>query len=204
MRKVVCFALAVLMCGCFLGCDRTDAVSGDETLGTTEATSEPGGVQVEEVFYTSVCYVNFHGDEFYTTALNAGKMAISSVMHLPIFKFETLEEFQSFVANNGGQFLMDQRYDEAPSFHDATEHLDDAFFEERALLLVAVNANSGSYRYGVAAVAHEGESLCVHVETLNHPEAVTMDLAGWFVLVEVPKTMIAGCTEFDADLDNVE
>ena len=48
----------------------------------------------------------------------------------------------------------------------------------------------------------DGDSFCIHVEQTNNPEVVTEDMAGWFVTVAVPDSMVENCTEFDADLNN--
>ena len=113
----------------------------------------------------------------------------SKILHLPIFKFESLEEMERFENAVGDKLSVDIGYEEA-------------FFEENAVLMVYVGANSGSYRYDVSSVVRFEDMLCVHVEQTNEPSEVTDDLAGWFIMVGVAKDDIAGCTEFDADLNN--
>ena len=159
-------------------------------------------VPAEELSVT-VSRVNYcMGDERYLPALNADKLSISSVQHLPIFKFETADEFRRFQNDYRDMFSMDVRHGDSPSFTEVTRSMDAAHFEDHTLLVVYVPANSGSYRFGVRDVYADDGQLCVHVEQTNHPEAVTMDMAGWFVTVSLDKGYTATVTSFDADLNN--
>ena len=164
----------------------------------------PGGVSAEEAFDIAVSYANWaHAPAESFGALNTDKLAISSIQHLPIYRFDTLKDLEQFKLFDD-RFTFDHGYDEIPSFNDAVAKYDDAFFEENSLMLVYVAANSGSYRYGVNSVFCDGPSFCIHVEQTNNPEVVTDDMAGWFVTVAVPDSMVNNCTEFDADLNNTE
>ena len=172
-------------------------------LGLIGCKPEPGGTPVEEAFDIAVSYANWTDDSrIYMFALNAGKMYFSSVQHLPIFKFDTLEDLEQFKLNFSEVLAMDAGYDEVPSFEHTTAGYDEAFFEKNALMIVYVSANSGSYRFGVNSVFCDDSSFCIHVEQVNDPEIGTADMAGWFITVAVPDSMVANCTDFDADLNN--
>ncbi len=164
----------------------------------------PGGTSADEAFDITVSYANYTGDDrIYTSALNTQKMYISSVRHLPVYRFDTLGELERFKENFGDVLTMDRGYNEVPSFREATAKYDSAFFAENTLMLVYVTASSGSYRYGVESVFCDGQTLSVQVEQSNRSSigtAVTCDMAGWFVTVAVPDSMAAGCAEFDAAL----
>ena len=178
----------------------------DETgkiIEDTENDTQPGGTPADEAFDIAVSYANWaEASEVYFGALNKDKMSISSVQHLPIYKFDTLEDLEQFKLTFGEVLAMDYGYDEVPSFNDVTAKYDKAFFEENTVMLVYVGANSGTYRFGVNSVFCDGNSFCIHVKQANNPEAVTDDMAGWFVTVAVPDSMVENCTEFDADLNN--
>lgn len=166
---------------------------------------QPVGTPAEEAFAITVSYANWTEEsEIYIRALNTNKMALSSVLHLPIYKFSTLEELEQFKFAFGEVLTMDSGYDEVPSFNDVTADYDETFFNENALMLVYVSAGSGTYRFGVNSVFCNGDSFCIHVEQLNNPEVVTEDMAGWFITVAVPDSMVANCSEYDADLNNIE
>lgn len=174
------------------------------TAETAETASDPvpGGTPADEAFDITVSYANYTGDDrIYTSALNTQKMYISSVRHLPIYRFDTRSDLERFKEDFGGVLSMDRGYDEIPSFREVTAKYDDAFFAENTLMLVYVMASSGSYRYGVESVFCDGQTLSVQVEQTNRISvgtAVTCDMAGWFITVAVPDSMAAGCTAFDA------
>ena len=182
-------------------------------LGWLETGEEPdktpsdvvsGGTTVGEAFDIAISYANWtHAPMESFGALNTDKLAISSVQHLPIYRFDTLKDLEQFKLFDD-RFTFDSGYDEIPSFNDTVAKYNEVFFEENSLMLVYVSANSGSYRYGVNSVFCDGTSFCIHVEQTNNPESVTDNMSGWFITVAVPDSMIENCTEFDADLNNTE
>ena len=172
----------------------------DRMDGETKDKVQPAGTLAEEVFDITISYANYAE---ISGGLNADKMAVSSVRHLPIWKFDTLKEVEQFKQLND-KFTFDSGYDEIVSFNDTVAKYDATFFEENSLMLVYVAANSGSYRYGVNSVFCDDASFCIHIEQTNNPEVGTTDMAGWFITVAVPDSMVENCTEFDADLNNIE
>lgn len=160
----------------------------------------PGGTLPTESFDIAISYAGWHEGDF-VGGLNAKKMAISSVKHLPIYKFDTLNDITNFKQLRDS-FTFDQGYDEIPSFNETLAKYDESFFEENSLMVVYVPANSGSYRYGVNNIFCNGTAFCVHIEQTNNPEICTQDMSGWFISIAVSDSMIEDCTEFDADLNN--
>ena len=136
--------------------------------------------------------------ELFVKSLNIDKMMISSVMHLPIYKFDTLAQLEQFKSDFGDILTMDHGYDDMPAFNDVTSKFDEKFFDENSLMLVYVDSNSGSDRYGVNSVYCADGKFCIHVKKLDSPDVGTCDMAGWFITVAVPNSMIEGCDEFDA------
>ena len=78
----------------------------------------------------------------------------------------------------------DTCYDE--KFLPRVNELNAAFFAEKSLLILRVNAGSGSYRHRVDEVTVEGEALRVTLTTLYH-EMDTCDMAAWAVLIPIDK-----------------
>ena len=78
----------------------------------------------------------------------------------------------------------DTCYDE--KFLPRVNELNAAFFAEKSLLILRVNAGSGSYRHRVDEVTVEGEALRVTLTTLYH-EMDTCDMAAWAILVPIDK-----------------
>ncbi|MBQ9938312.1 MAG: hypothetical protein IJO96_02140 [Oscillospiraceae bacterium] len=151
------------------------------------------------VLETTVCYANWSEDAFiYNSALNADKM-IAGAKHFPIFKMDTKQDVEQFKADFGEILSMNQGYNEIPSFEEAISKYDEAFFEENSLLIVYVDAGSGSFRFDADNISCDEESLCVHIRQKNNPEVCTADMAGWFVMVAVKDSEISCCKSFDAD-----
>ena len=82
----------------------------------------------------------------------------------------------------------------------ATENINDDYFKSDSLFIVYVPSNSGSYRYKVQKVATDGEYFTVYVKQVNNPQIVSDDMAGWFLMLRIPKTQIEKCTVFDAQM----
>lgn len=150
-------------------------------------------------------WVNYGGnDAFYFGALNRDKFSISSVKHLPIYKFDSLAELNQFKATFEDVFSFNESYDEIQSFETAIQKFDDSFFAEYSLFVVYVSSNSGSLRFGVNSVYNDGDNFCVYIEQLNNPENVSDDMAGWFILLPQKKILIEGCESFDAQMGKAE
>lgn len=179
--------------------DAAGAVAAERD--TTPVLEKKGELPAEKE--VTVSYANWTDSaELYLHSLNREKMAISSVQHLPIYKFDTKEALEQFKNAFSEELCFDSGYDEVLSFNDATAGYDDAFFAENTLFLVYVTANSGSLRFAVADVFCDGDAYCIHVTQTNSPECVTEDMAGWFLTVAEPDSEVAHCTQFDADLGN--
>ncbi|MBR3879645.1 MAG: hypothetical protein IKJ24_05960 [Clostridia bacterium] len=137
----------------------------------------------------------------YDNALNASKLNDNNPWNLPIYKFDTLSDLEKFKSDFGGESGFNYGWDEVPSLNDATKYYDEAFFERYTLMLVYVTASSGSYRFGFKDVTIDGDYFCILVEQTNNPQWCTDDMAGWFITVAVPDSMVENCTEIDAILD---
>ncbi len=66
---------------------------------------------------------------------------------------------------------------------EAFNTYDDAYFEDRILILVVLQEGSGSVRHEVTGVNVSGDTLTVAIDELT-PEVVTFDMAWWHVLIE--------------------
>ena len=133
-------------------------------------------------------------------ALNASKLNDSNPCNLPLYKFDTLSDLEKFKSDFGGEGGFNYGWDEVPSFNEATKYYDEDFFERYTLVLICVEASSGSYRFGFKNVTIQDNYLCIHVEQTNDPQWFTDDMASWFITVTVPDSIMAGITEIDADL----
>lgn len=169
-------------------------------MGWLDVGFEAAYTEPEDAFIINVAYAGWSDEsEIYTRALNTQKMAQSSQKHLPIYRLDTLADVEAFRSTFENDLAFEYGFDEVKSFNDAIEMFEDeAYLKSHSLMVVYVSANSGTYRYGVESIYCDGESFTVSVEELKHPTEVTTDLAGWYIIIAVPDSMIENCTEFDA------
>ena len=150
---------------------------------------------------TTVAYANWTDDSrVFADCLNAGMMIISSVPHLPVYKLDTLKDFEQFKEKFRDILTLDHGYDEVPSFNDITALYDNSFFADHTLILAYVTVPSGSFRYAIQDISYSGSTFCLDVVQTNDPETHTDDMAGWFVMAEVLDSDIADYILFDAQL----
>ena len=135
--------------------------------------------------------------EIYFSALNSNKLAISSVRHLPIHKFDTLNDLEQFKKAFSDTFSMDSGYDEVPSFNENIAKYDEAFFKENTLMLIYVSANNCTHRFAVQDVFCD-KAFSVEIKETTNAQTVDTAMAGWFITVAVPDSEISDCVEFDA------
>lgn len=158
----------------------------------------------EDLVDCALSWANYDDStELLLGGLNGDKMYISSVQHLPIFKFESLQELKNFQSGVGAQLTLTQGYDEISSFSAVTAHMDEAYFEKYTLLAVYVPSSSCSYRYGINHVWVSGETLCIHVQRADAAADGDTAMAGWLLTAGLEKDVLAGITTFDADLNNL-
>ena len=159
-------------------------------------TTQNGNIGFLSTFSRAGCGI----PNIYDKALNASKLNDSNPWNLPIYKFDTLSDLEKFKSEFGGENGFNYSWDEVPSFNDATKNYNEDFFKRNTLMLVYITASSGSYRFGFKDVTIDGNYFCIHVEQTNHPQGWTDDMAGWFITVAVPDSMVANITDFNADM----
>ena len=154
----------------------------------------------DKPIFTKVSYANWTDDSRIFSCLNAEKMAISSVRHLPVYKLDTKDDLDQFREKYRDVFPFEQGYDEVPSFNEATAGYDDNFFAEHTVILAYVTANSGSLRFGIRDIYQDDSLFCLNVMQMNDPEVGTTDMAGWFMFAEIPDADLEGIADFDAKI----
>ncbi len=155
---------------------------------------------INQSFDIAVSYVGWiDSDKIYSNALNHNQTINGRTRHFPIYKFNTAAELEQFKTAFDADVSMNATYNEMPSFNDTCAKYDAEFFNENTLILIYVEAESGSFRFGVDDISCNEHLFCVHVKQINAPEDVTCDMAGWFITIAVPDAAITDDTEFDAD-----
>ncbi len=109
--------------------------------------------------------------------------------HLPVWRFDTLDEYEAFI----------EAYKDVLNTESLRmAHINAEYFSEYTLLLVYKIATSGSYRYDMRSFdVDEGKATVVITQT-NHPESCTDDMAGWWIGVSMDKEIADGLTALDA------
>ena len=202
---VVLSVLMLVAVGVLLFFVTKDGTPSDESTSDDKVSSVSpvGGADVPDFTYETACgYSGYlHDDSLYYSCLNRDKMYISSVRHLPIFRFDTKEQLDTFSAKYFDSENISS-YDEMPSFLSTVSHCDEDFFSENVLFAVYTEAPSGSFRYAAKNVVCEGDLFYVDVIKTNNPEVYTCDMAGWMITVTAKKEAVRNCTEFDAILSS--
>ena len=134
----------------------------------------------------------------------AQTMHLSSVLHLPVFRFDSAAELSRFMDRYGDALNPDAGYGGAPSLRDAAAAYDDGFFKENCLLAAYMTAGSGSFRYGAKLVQTDAGEICIYVKRTNDPQVYTDDMAGWMILVPQKKTDLRQCESYDALYEGTE
>ena len=121
-------------------------------------------------------------------AFNSEKLAISSVRHLPIRRFDTKAQLD----NNA------EKYGFTDSVSEALSKYNEAFFAENSLITVCFDAGSTDFRYDVESVTIEGGSFTLSVYQTNSLESYNSAMQSWFVICEVPDADLALVKDYDA------
>lgn len=133
-------------------------------------------------------------------ALNRDAISINSARHLPIFRLDTAKDLEQFRLNYIGTAISGNSWDEVASFNEATAPYDKTFFRDNSLLLVYVSSGNCTQRFGLHSIDLDGTSLCVRLQETTGGEILSELDAAWLVIIEIPDSLIADCTEFDAHL----
>ena len=204
MKKQIAFSLCLTLLFCLAACGKTPTANKGTTSTALSESATVSEVDGGSLAYTAkAAYANAAGEGYnriMSECQNADRMYENSVQHWPLFKFETAQEMQDFKTGFADALTFDSGYNEVPSFDTYAAEYDDAFFGDNTLLLCCVTASSGSYRFGVADVSVSGDTLCLYVKQLNHPQVRTADVQGWFVMAEVSKADVQNCKHFDAQM----
>ena len=157
-----------------------------------------------------VAWANYANGDYIEDALNFDKFGLApgqkpDANHLPIYKFSTLAEFEAFKTKYAETFEMNSSYDEVQSFVEATRYMaeTEGYWNTYDLCVIYVMTSTCSTREGLTDVVTDGTKVCFYVNTTYDPgEPYDEAMGGWFIIVSLPKNMIANYTEYDAVTGN--
>lgn len=191
--------------GIYLAPNREGAVPTTYAIrfvcGTLQLTAntEPGNAPTSDFPYTLAYTDGTDPETMQANALNRDKLAISSVTRQPIFRLDTAEELEQFT-NTHLDTAANYSWDDAPSFRAATASYDETFFRDNSLLLIYISSGNRTHRYGLQRMDFTDNSLCIYLEETTASEIVCNLETAWILIIPVPDSMVAGCTDFDAKL----
>lgn len=90
---------------------------------------------------------------------------------------------------------VDMRFNE--TLFDYLSSIDETFFETKSLAIIGFTEPSGSIRHHVSDIEIAQNHAVIKI-TRNVPEIGTADMAGWHIIVELPKIDSA-----DIDVNNI-
>lgn len=177
--------------------------SSSTTTIPSQPSSRPSGTQPQNQFHQMydvvLSYANWTGnDKIYINSLNSSKMQSNNLQHLPVYKFDTVEDLQRFKTTFGDLLTTDRGWDEVPSFNNATAKYGKEFFAENSLLLIYIPTSTCTYRYDLGDIRWNGNSVYIHVIETTDAKVVDNLMGGWFLTIAVVNETLAKCTQFDA------
>ena len=180
MKKIIALILTMVLFFSLTACNTDD---------NTETTIFPSKTKVEYFDEAVLGLGDAAVGYLRSNSLNSNKLGASDSIHIPIFKFDTLEDLKSFKSESGG--ISDY-------FNKITKDYDNEFFNKNSLILVYIGSSSGTDTYGVDSVYTVGDKFRIHIERTNNPSVGTDDSVSRFIIVAVSDKAIKNCTNFDA------
>ena len=188
----------------------------DESYTTVVAYWGPQGVRTAPDEYVNYYYVADPVAAGYTVsyaggsssnlngilqeALNKDTFSMSSEIHLPVLKFDTLEELEQFEQKYATISHSSAGWEEVPSFLSVFNRYNEEFFEDLTLVLVYVPCGNCTHRFDVHRLYRSDSSFYIHVQETTGADVVADAEACWFIAVEVYDTMAESITSYDAVL----
>lgn len=191
-KRSIAWLLAALCLLHLAGCTRQSTTEEKQLI---ECAGETG------MFDEKLSWANGDGGAFSVLgqgALNDNTFAISMEMHIPIYRFDTLEELRQFQTEHEDKITITQGREELPSFAETAQKYDKRFFAENSLLLVYVWTDNPEDRFGIREVTTEDGRLCIRVARRDDPAEGEDNWTGFFLTAAIPHDVAAEYTIFDA------
>ena len=161
--------------------------------------------KIDPAYGNTIAYVGWTDDErIYENALNKDILQGRDGVHLPVYKMDTLEEFEQFKSDYSDVFTMNQGRDKYLSFDDTVARVQwntEAFYKDYTMLAVYIPAMDGTLRFHVADVQTKNERFDIYVGQ-GHADLVSDEMAGWLIMMEVKDEEMQEYKYFNAFLNN--
>ncbi|MCQ2421576.1 MAG: hypothetical protein MJ064_01105 [Lachnospiraceae bacterium] len=158
---------------------------------------------IDKTFTSKVSFADYYeGGLLYKNALNRDIIQNSHssryISHTPIYKFDNLEELEAFKENCQANLILNEGYNEIPSFQSVTENYDEGFFKDHSILLAYVPVDNSTIRCEVTNLYIDETNCKMFVSLLNTRDASDQCVSGWLAVAEISKASTQNCTSFDA------
>lgn len=108
------------------------------------------------------------------------------------------EELESFLSLAERYFSLSASMPNKETFNTLVKTYDEAFFQEKGIVVIYIPSESTSIGYKLADAVLEGEELHITV-TESRPEGeLSANTAGWFMTLEIPQKILAEANYFTA------
>ena len=166
---------------------------------------KPADIQEEtesSIFPYTLCWADASesGDHAlrYTYYPITGTYDYKNELTYPAIGVKNIQELNSFLSLASGYFSLSASMPGKESFHTLIKKYDEAFFESSGLVIVYITSSSTSISYKLADAVADGEELHITV-TEEKPEGdLLQQMAGWFMVVEIPQEILAQVNYFSA------
>lgn len=195
-------ALVVIGVGAVL---LTDPLDRNEPFDFTQLDPvNPGDNVPEGILDIIQSWAGWTGDAVVWSGLNAMQLQYSNIQHLPIHKFDTRQELETFMERADAFLTMKDSSKGVPAFAGTAARYDEAFFRDYSLVLVYISSSNSGREFRVSGIEVNSYSgtFMMEIDEIASSQIKEEKNSGWFITAAVPDSMISDCTAFDAYLSD--
>lgn len=167
---------------------RSEEESSSQTESESEATGESGTEDSSgSSFVTTLPSNQVPGDSipFVASYFRTNEQGNAAHSYPSVIVIHSEEEWKRYYDANKGRYQFGRGMGDNPSFQEIAEgdKYNADYFADKNLVLVVVEATSGSARYEVTGISEDGEIFI----GIHMPSVGTADMAQWHIVIEVSK-----------------
>ena len=134
----------------------------------------------------------------YTYYPITGTYAYQNELTYPAIGIKNTQELDSFLSLARNYFSLSASMPNKDTFNTTVKKFDEAFFQEKGIVIVYIPSESTSIRYTLTDATLTGEELYITVAEKRPEGELATEMAGWFMVVELPKETISQANYFSA------
>ena len=171
-------------------------------LGIGEKPEEVVVEPEDSVFPYTLCWADYTEDGEhalrYTYYPIIGTHAYQHELTYPAIGIKNAQELESFLSLAKNYFSLNASVREGKTFNSVAAACDEAFFQEKGLVVVYIPSESTSISYKLADAVLTGEELHITVAEKRPEGELTAEMAGWFMAIEIPQEILSQANYFSA------